>query len=427
MATLSSEKYQRKNGKTVSTYRIVIKRKNKRSHAIRLGPVTKQQAEIARNRVNSLESAQKIGCAIDADTAAWLSRIEDGLYDKLVKAELVPPRQRKEQVVLTLGQHLEKLFTARQTIKKSTRRNEMRSRRLLEKYFGIDRTLASITPGDGDDYKNWLLRKYAVASASVDLRRAKEYLDAAHRHRLIQENPFADLTCGAQTNEERIEFIDRETIDRVIAACPDIDWQLIFAFARYGGTRIPSEIEDLTWSDVDWDKNRFTLHAKKVEHHPGRKYRTVPIFSALRPYLERAYQERGPGAVYVIPRAHGGPNMGTGAIRIIKKAGVKPWEKTFVNLRGSCSDELERTYPSHVVDAWIGNSSLVRRRHYLKVTDDDFKQAAGYPSPYPSPSAAVSSVQEPSTLDEAREKALDVPENAADQYPRQGSNLRPRL
>ena len=278
MATLSSEKYKRKSGKTVSTYRIVIKRKNKRSHAIRLGTVTKQQAEIARNRVNSLESAQKIGCAIDADTAVWLSRIQDGLYDKLVKAELVPPRQRKEQVVLTLGQHLEKLFTARQTIKKSTRRNEMRSRRLLEKYFGIDRTLASITPGDGDDYKNWLLRKYAVASASVDLRRAKEYLDAAHRHRLIQENPFADLTCGAQTNEERIEFIDRETIDRVIAACPDIDWQLIFAFARYGGTRIPSEIEDLTWSDVDWDKNRLRSTPKRSSTIRGGSTARCPSF-----------------------------------------------------------------------------------------------------------------------------------------------------
>ena len=42
MATLSSEKYKLKNGKTVSTYRIVIRRKNKRSHTIRLGPVTKQ-------------------------------------------------------------------------------------------------------------------------------------------------------------------------------------------------------------------------------------------------------------------------------------------------------------------------------------------------------------------------------------------------
>jgi hypothetical protein len=40
---------------------------------------------------------------------------------------------------------------ARTREKKTTARNEQRSRRLLEEYFGKDRTLESITPGDGDD------------------------------------------------------------------------------------------------------------------------------------------------------------------------------------------------------------------------------------------------------------------------------------
>ena len=106
---------------------------------------------------------------------------------------------------------------------------------------------------------------------------------------------------------------------------------------------------------------------------------------------------------------------------------MESWEKTFTNLRGSCSDELEREYPSHVVDAWMGNSSRIRRRHYLKVTDADFERAAGYPAPYPAPSAAVRSHQEPSTLHESREKSLDVANAAENQYPRQGSNLRPMV
>ena len=433
MATLSSEKYKLKNGKTVSTYRIVIRRKNKRSHTIRLGPVTKQQAEIARNRVNSLESAQKIGCAIDADTAAWLSRIEDGLYDKLVKAGLVPPRQRKEQVVLTLGQHLERYFGSRGRQKPSTVRNDARARNLLEKYFGKERTLDSITEGDADAYKRWLLDQFAQASASVDLRRARQFLKAAVRSRLIAVNPFADLPCGPQTNDARIFYVSREVIERIIAVCPDNDWRLIFALPRYGGVRFPSEVEDLKWSDIDWEHSRFSVHEKKVEHHPGRGVRVVAIFSELRPHLERAFRERLPGAIYVVPRAHGGRNLRTHAIRLVKKAGVEVWPKIFVNLRGSRSDDLDRNpdVSGKAIDSWIGNSEKIRRRHYHGVRPEDWAAATGtpttYPAHYPAHSAAVSSVQEPSTLHEAPEKALDVPENAADQYPRQGSNLRPRL
>jgi integrase len=430
MATLSSEKYQLKNGKTTTAYRIVHKRKRKPMCTIRLGAVTKQQAEVTRNRVNAIAAAQAIGCPVDADTAAWLARIEDWLYDKLVKAELVPPRARPTDEpahAITLGEHLAKLFAARPREKKTTARNEQRSRRLLEEYFGKDRTLESITPGDGDDYRAWLIRKFAQATVSVDLRRAKEFMKAACRRRLISENPFADLSCGPQTNEERIEFIPRETIDLVIAACPDLEWELIFALARYGGARVPSEIAEMRWADIDWERNRFTIYSSKTEHHVGRRFRVVPIFPALRPYLERAYREREPGLEHVVPRAVGLPNLGTEADRIIEKAGVEPWEKTFVNLRGSCSDELEREYPAHVVDAWMGNSSRIRRRHYLKVTDADFERAASYPAPYPAPSAAVSGHQEPSTLHESREKSLDVVKDAENQYPRQGSNLRPMV
>jgi hypothetical protein len=39
--------------------------------------------------------------------------------------------------------------------------------------------------------------------------------------------------------------------------------------------------------------------------------RMVPIIEALRPHLERAYRERAPGAIYVVPRARGGRNLGT--------------------------------------------------------------------------------------------------------------------
>ena len=195
--------------------------------------------------------------------------------------------------------------------------------------------------------------------------------------------------------------------------------------AEYGGNSLGRN----KWSDIDWENSQFTVRQAKLEHHPGRATRVVPIFAALRPHLERAFRERKPGAVYVLPRARSTGTLSTHAKRLVAKAGVAVWPKMFVNLRGSRSDDLDRNpeIKDKAIDAWIGNSEKIRRRHYHGVRPEDWAAATGTPTTYPAPSAAVSSVQEPSTLHEAREKALDFPETAENQYPRQGSNLRPRL
>lgn len=66
-------------------------------------------------------------------------------------------------------------------------------------------------------------------------------------------------------------------------------------------------------------------------------------------------------------------------VRYIKyyKAQLKPWPKLFQNLRSSRETELTQKFPLHVVCAWMGNSQAVAAKHYLQVTDDHFKAAAG--------------------------------------------------
>lgn len=61
--------------------------------------------------------------------------------------------------------------------------------------------------------------------------------------------------------------------------------------------------------------------------------------------------------------------------RIIEKAGIQPWEKTFVNLRASRAIELSETYPAHVVFAWMGHTEAVSRKHYLRPTAEHFAKA----------------------------------------------------
>ena len=63
-------------------------------------------------------------------------------------------------------------------------------------------------------------------------------------------------------------------------------------------------------------------------------------------------------------------------MRIIRKAGLRPWPKLFQNLRSTRESELAETFPMHVVCAWIGNSQPVAAKHYLQITDEHFEQAS---------------------------------------------------
>jgi len=149
MAALCSD-----SGKIGTTYRVLLRISDAKRHTIRLDRVSKKIAETARRMIESLEAAKAAGHSPNREAAEWVGRVSDEIHSRLERAGLVPPRQKAASAARTLGQHRDQ------------------GQRLQEEYFGKDRTLESITEGDADGYKRWLLDKFAVASASVDLRRA---------------------------------------------------------------------------------------------------------------------------------------------------------------------------------------------------------------------------------------------------------------
>jgi len=107
----------------------------------------------------------------------------------------------------------------------------------------------------------------------------------------------------------------------------------------------------------------------------------VPIFPELRPYLEELFEQAKPGAEYVITRYRDPTvNLRSQMLKIIRRAGLKPWPKLFQNLRSTRETELAEVYPLHVVCAWIGNTPRVAKDSYLQVTDDHFAKAAQNPA-----------------------------------------------
>lgn len=166
----------------------------------------------------------------------------------------------------------------------------------------------------------------------------------------------------------------------IIDACPDAEWRLLFALSRFGGLRCPSEHLLLIWPDIDWDRERIHVTSPKTAHH-GKGSRMIPLFPELRPFLNECFELAEPGAQYVITRyRRANSNLRTQLLRIIKRAGLEAWPKLFQNLRATRETELEETFPSHVVCAWIGNTEKVAAAHYLQVTEDHFEKAIAAPA-----------------------------------------------
>ncbi len=308
---------------------------------------------------------------------------------------LVHPRKPTEETKpAALGEFLDQYIGGRTDLKPGTLCNFNLARRNLLEHFGANRPLDSIAPGDCDDFRIFMLREYAENTVRRACGRAKQFFGAALRKRLISENPFADMKgCAVKAVKDREYYVTQEEAGKVLEACPDAQWRLLFALSRYGGLRCPSEHLILRWTDVDWERNRITVHSPKTEHLEGKESREIPIFPELRPYLEAVYfaaLETGELPEHVITRYRcGNANLRTQLQRITRRAGLKPWPKPFQNLRSTRETELTKSFPIHVVTAWIGNTVKVAMKHYLQVTDADFDRAAGVKEKIPEPETAA--------------------------------------
>ena len=339
--------------------------------AIRLGKMSKRDAEAVKLRVEHLVTAKITGHAVNDETARWVADLKMKMADKLARVDLIP---KKEVAVLGpfVSSYIDNHPGKRGTIlvMNHTLGN------LLE-HFDKNIPLRDVTPGDADEFFTFLRSKLAESTARRRCGVAKQFFTAARRKRLITENPFEGLTTSATANRSRDYFITREESSKVLDACPDAQWRLLFALSRYGGLRCPSEHVSLTWGDIDWDRDRFTVTSSKTEHHEGHETRVVPIYPELRPYLEQVFDDAEPGTEHVITRYRDtNSNLRTQLNRIIRCAGLEPWPKLFQNLRATRQTELEEQFGSHVACKWIGNSERIARKHYLQVTDEHYRRAA---------------------------------------------------
>ena len=242
---------------------------------IRLGKVSQRMAESVKFRVEQLLAAKLTGYAIDADTARWISDLEPELAEKLSRVGLIAKPEIKEEVLLE--SFLKNYLEGRVDLKPATKIVKGQVIRDLTEFFGKSRELRTITPGNADDFKQWLIgRELAPTTIHKRLQEARSFFRAMLRRKLIDENPFDGVNAKATGVKDRQRFVTREEIAKVLEACPDHHWRMIVALSRFGGLRCPSEVLSLRWQDVNWETGRIVVTSPKTEHHAGKECREIP-------------------------------------------------------------------------------------------------------------------------------------------------------
>ena len=171
--------------------------------SIRLGKVDMRGAESVARHVESLLSHKICGQAMTRETAVWLSDLPIPLKLKLAKvglieAELPGDAPIEDPKQTFIGAFLDGYILSRRDVKPATLVVWQQPCRNLKVFFGEDRRLADITPGDCKQFREWLLlQKLAPATKDKRLKFAREFFNAAKDHKFIESNPFAGIKVPA--------------------------------------------------------------------------------------------------------------------------------------------------------------------------------------------------------------------------------------
>jgi len=337
---------------------------------VRLGRMSKRDAEGIKLHVEQLITASITGHALDSKTSQWLRELPDFLHDRMAGVGIVQARE-----AVRLADFTRRYIDGRTDLKPASIVKLEQARDALVSFFDGEKPLRRITAGDAQDWRLSLIkRELSKATVQRLAAMAKQMMGDAVRRHILDDDPFTDLPSGVVATRST-RYVTADEADRIMDKCPSVQWRLLFALARYAGLRIPSESHGLTWDAIDWEQSRMTVKSPKTEQHEGHEERVVPIFPKLMPYLQAAFDEAQEGAEKVITL--GLNNLHRNMVRIIRLAGVDAYSKPFHTLRSSCQTELAMTFPDFAVAKWIGNSVRVADKHYLRMTSDLMDRAAG--------------------------------------------------
>jgi len=241
--------------------------------------------------------------------------------------------------------------------------------RRLERFSGRNKDMRDFDRTDALGFAKWLIEKEGLAEKSTARRTlgyASQIFAAALEDGLIARNPFKgkDLPKAVCTNQDKWHYITPEETIRIWNVLETDDDRVRFVLLRFLGLRAPSEINSLTWSNVDWVENHLTIRSPKLRHHKNQGRRTCPITHPdVLPILKMAYERRLADDSSIVP-AITHTSLTKRAKQWLGAAGLVLWPQLLINFRRSAITDACNSLPSHVVAAYYGHCEAISHANY---------------------------------------------------------------
>jgi len=358
---------------------------SKQRFTLSLSNITPIQAENWKIFVQAIVDRIEMDKPLDRKILEWLSSLTKEQRKKLSDKGLIDPDEEEKPKEILLKDYLEEYFSSRRRdVKDSTWIFYQHTRKRLEEYFS-ERSLQSITAIEAKQFRKWLegsnkrdkskdgkpAKSLAINTIKRRTGLCRQIFRQAIEDGLIIRNPFLGMSTSVRSNKERKLYIDLETFAKVLEKAPNAKWRSLLVLARLGAFRIPSEARGLKWEHIAWEAKRISIvGSSKTEHHDQRQIRIVPLFPDIERELLKLYTEPTESQD-VFPELRADSNLRTTLLKIIQRAGLKPWPKIWQNLRSSAATDFARSVPSHIAASICGHTEEIAKEHYWTVGDRD--------------------------------------------------------
>ncbi|GAB5444702.1 MAG: hypothetical protein Fues2KO_50510 [Fuerstiella sp.] len=319
------------------------------------------------------------GTALDNTLLKWIEGLKPNHRKTLTECGLLEePDDGEELPPPTLREFCKQWMKDFDSGKPGTQNVRQRALNHLEAFFDEHKTLQDLTEYDAECYGKFLRQEQALAESTARkmLSIAKQMLRAAVKARLIDQNPFAsEKTSPPKKAKEKQYHVSDAEVQAIYRKCPNTEWQAFLILGRYAGLRLPSEICELKWTDINWKTGLMTIHSPKLQKSGSSGIRQVPLFPQVRTVLQKLWSENPDE--YVLPSLRRVTNVNPLFRRIVKDAGVKPWPDLCYNLRQSAINDAEHNprFTTKNVSDWFGNSEQTRLKHYSRTLAEDISAA----------------------------------------------------
>lgn len=360
-------------------FRLVFRFEGKRK-SVSLTGFDEPAAEVAKEHVEHLIAQHALQRPPAASTMQWLSQLSIKLHDRLAAIGLVESRKHSDMPRMVVA-YMRAYIKDRTDWRKPE--NYRQAVDKLEEYLKRDRPLSALTKGDADRFHRWMIDTLGMSrnTAGQHVKRCRQMIRHAVDDDLVAFNPFVGIKIDLKSDRSKNRYIKGVEANAILEACPDQEWRAIVALSRFAGLRCPSEVLNLKWEDVVWDRDRFKVRARKTERY-GTGERIVPLFPEVRRELADLQEVAGKGAYVISTYRSSEANLRTTFLKIVDRAGVDRFPKPFNNLRASCRRDLKvhcirEGIDEAAVTQWLGHSKQVGEEYYDRVTEEDYRAAVG--------------------------------------------------